>query len=198
MPWDFGATLTGVAYDAVTGIANLTGTHFGVNQYPVSSIEASDDGGATWGYVAAVTAWADGAADGTFAPVLPAGGTYTFRITTSDDTDIVYATAFYIPLITGPVPATGNVGDTIVIGGAGFGPVQGTGSVTIGGVVAVVVAWADGTITVIVPAAPAGAADIVVTTDSGASDTDAGGFLVLGGYRPRVSGFRQLMTGIRI
>ena len=104
MPWDFGATLTGLAYDAVTGLANLTGTQFGVNQYPVSAIEASNDGGATWGFNSTIMAWSNIAATGWFAPVLPIG-TYLFRITTSDDTDIVWP----IPIVI--APAAGGVAE---------------------------------------------------------------------------------------
>jgi len=74
------------------------------------------------------------------------------------------------PTISGALPATASIGQTITINGAGFGAVIGASTVTIGGVAAIPTSWRADRIIVTVPAGvAAGAANIVVTVGGAAS-----------------------------
>ncbi len=65
---------------------------------------------------------------------------------------------------------TATYPSTVTVSGTGFGSVQGTGSVTVGGVTATIVSWSDTSIEFQIPnGASLGEQTVVVTNDSGAS-----------------------------
>jgi hypothetical protein len=84
------------------------------------------------------------------------------------------ATAGAMPVISGLSATTLARSGRLHIAGSGFGATQGTSSVQIGGVTALVTVWSDTVITAYVPeAAPIGAVTVQVNTGAGASDPAA-------------------------
>lgn len=84
---------------------------------------------------------------------------------------LISVTATGPPMISG-VPATVDAGDPITIIGAGFGQIQGNGSVAIGGKNAAVVSWSDTQVVATVPADLNGKdIQVVVTVNGVASNT---------------------------
>ena len=81
-----------------------------------------------------------------------------------------------------PLMATrGASGTLITLAGSGFGAAQAGGTLTIGGVAAIVASWGASAITCRAddsPATPLGAQDVVVTPDGGSPVTAAGGIYV--------------------
>ncbi|HLJ29644.1 MAG TPA: DUF2341 domain-containing protein, partial [Candidatus Angelobacter sp.] len=73
------------------------------------------------------------------------------------------------PAITGLNPSTGTVGTVVTITGSGFGPTQGSSTVTFNGAPAVPITWYPGSITVAVPFA-ASTGNVVVTVAGSASN----------------------------
>ena len=67
----------------------------------------------------------------------------------------------------------GIPGDVIRLSGTGFGLVQGTGSVTVGGSTATIVSWSNTQIICVVPGCQVGNRNIVVTNSDGESATVA-------------------------
>jgi hypothetical protein len=87
-----------------------------------------------------------------------ATGTYTVRVTLSS------------VQITSVSPSSASVGATVTITGTGFGAVQGSSTVTFGGVAAPVSGWSNNSITVAVPAG-ATTGPVVVTVAGQASNS---------------------------
>ncbi len=87
------------------------------------------------------------------------------------------------PVISGISPASGPAGTPVDIAGSGFGPSQGSSTVTFNGVAAPVTAWSDTLIKAVVPDG-AGSGNVVVTVGGIASngvyfDVSTGGETVL-------------------
>jgi len=88
MPGSFAdISLDTAVYNSTTLHVVCTGLQFGENQYPESSITLSDDGGATWTIPTTILTWANDAATGLLAAILPLG-TYSVRLVTSDNTPL--------------------------------------------------------------------------------------------------------------
>jgi hypothetical protein len=117
---------------------------------------------------------------------LPSGTTPVDATTIPADKIVVYGN-IQPYRITDIAPISGCVGDEVTINGFGFGSIQGTSTVTIGGVTAEVVSWGCKQIKCKVPAGlPLGTADVVVTTDNdGASN--AVSFEVMAAPAPTVT-----------
>ena len=75
------------------------------------------------------------------------------------------------PRVNSVEPPAGPPGTRVTVSGTDFGPAQGSSTVTVGGVPAKVVSWADTRIVIIVPEGTRGGA-VVVTTEGGASNED--------------------------
>lgn len=95
-------------------------------------------------------------------------------------------------------PTAGGTAVTITL--TGGGSVQGTGSVTIGGVVATIVSWSDTSIQVTTPAGALGAQDVVITSRDGLTQTLVGGFTYADPAPPsgRTAGTTPSKSGISI
>lgn len=87
--------LTAAVYDPVALDIDCTGLQFGENQYAESAIDLSLDGGATWTVATTILAWANAAATGLLAAAL-APGTYSVRLTTSDNTQLFLLNHFIV------------------------------------------------------------------------------------------------------
>jgi hypothetical protein len=91
-------------------------------------------------------------------------GTYNISFVLSDGT--IVKTGQSITIAPGPLAlsvAVGAVGTVVTISGEGFGATKGT--VTFGGVPAIVPSWADTSISATVPAGAPGSSSVVVTVD---------------------------------
>jgi hypothetical protein len=104
---------TAAVYDPVALDIDCTGLQFGENQYTESAIDLSLDGGATWTIATTITAWANAAATGLLAAAL-APGTYSVRLTTSDNTPLFLLNHFIVA--NANVAARSHVGIGIGIG----------------------------------------------------------------------------------
>ena len=168
------------------GTATITVTRTGGSNGAVGVTYATSNGTATAGsdYTATTNtlSWADGdTASKTFTVSIiddtateanetvnltlsgPTGGaslgTPNTATLTINDND-----AIADPTISGILPATAEVGQTIVISGSNFGATKETSTVTVGGIAANPTAWSASSITVAVPTGVAtGSADVVVT-----------------------------------
>lgn len=129
------------------------------------------------GTAASVTSWSAASVTVT----APAGtGSASVVLTTSagasNAVSFTYTVAPTVPAIAGISPASGVSGAQVVVSGTGFGAIQGSSSVTFGGVPASVIAWSDTSIAVVAPPG-AGSAAVVVTTTS-ASNSAAFAYVV--------------------
>lgn len=106
---------TAAVYDPVALDIDCTGLQFGENQYTESAIDLSLDGGATWTIATTITAWANAAATGLLAAAL-APGTYSVRLTTSDNTPLFLPNYFIVGNANANVAARSYVGIGIGIG----------------------------------------------------------------------------------
>jgi hypothetical protein len=96
----------------------------------------------------------------------------------------LYGTGLTPPAITSLTPNSGPVGQTVVIAGTDFEAAQGAGGVTVGGIAAIIVAWSDTSITIIIPAGvPPGIVPIVVTTAHGQVSIGSNFTVTTGGRR---------------
>ncbi|PIS29178.1 hypothetical protein COT42_06040 [Candidatus Saganbacteria bacterium CG08_land_8_20_14_0_20_45_16] len=75
------------------------------------------------------------------------------------------------PVISGVLPASAYVGQTIVINGANLGTQEGTSTITIGGVTGHPTAWGENQITLAVPAGVSGTAAIAITVNGVTGNT---------------------------
>ena len=129
----------------------------------------------------------DASGTGNFGPYLPAtGGTLTIKaLGFVGTTDVGVQVAN--PAYAGPFATSGPTSLRTITRHYGFGPSQGTGSVTLNGVPLTVTSWAQGAITVSVPATvPSG--QLVVTASNGKSTVDAVTVTVGGTAPKRVAG----------
>ena len=135
-----GATVVigGTSFGAMQGTSTVTfnGTAATATSWSATSITVTVPTGATSGSV-----------------VVTVGGQASNGVTFTVGTD---------PVVTSLSPALGQVGTTVVIGGANFGASQGTGTVTFNGVAAAATSWSATSIAVTVPAAAA-TGPVVVT-----------------------------------
>lgn len=84
---------------------------------------------------------------------------------------------FIGPFTISPSSGFESGGTSVIITGTNFGAAQGTGSVTFGGVAATAyAAWSDTEITCTTPAGTIGAQDVIITGDTGESETKSGGY----------------------
>lgn len=74
-------------------------------------------------------------------------------------------------------PKTAFSGTTLSITGQDFGPIQGTGSVSVGGKNATILSWSDGLITVEIPARSTG--EVTMTDRGGSVATTSGDFVIV-------------------
>jgi hypothetical protein len=73
-------------------------------------------------------------------------------------------------------PSEARAGDEIQVHGSGFGAVQGSGSVIVSGIVAIIVSWSD---TLIRATVPSGATTGAVVVSAGGTTSNPGSFLIL-------------------
>jgi len=83
-----------------------------------------------------------------------------------------------LPSINVLLPSSGAVGSVVNISGAGFGPSQGTGGITLNGAPVSVNSWSTNNVFVTVPTG-ASSGSMVVTTDAGLTTSNAFTFTVV-------------------
>lgn len=74
-----------------------------------------------------------------------------------------------LPNIDNITPGAGSEGDSVTIAGTNFGPIQGSGVVIFGVIIASVVSWSDTSIVATVPTGSPGPVNVTVTTSLGTS-----------------------------
>jgi IPT/TIG domain len=137
------------------------------------------------GFAAAPTSWSDTQ----IVAAVPGGATTgnVIVITNGGQSNgLVFTVNVPLPSIASLSPNSGNIGDSVTIGGSNFGATQGTSTVTFNGAAANVTSWNATQIIVTVPAT-ATSGPVVVTTSAGASAGSTWTLAVPVGVMPKLA-----------
>jgi hypothetical protein len=137
------------------------------------------------GFAAAPTSWSDTQ----IVAAVPNGATTgnVIVITNGGQSNgLAFTVNVPLPSIASLSPNSGNIGDSVTIGGSNFGATQGTSTVTFNGAAANVTSWNATQIIVTVPAA-ATTGPVVVTTAAGASAGSTWTLAVPVGVMPKLA-----------
>jgi hypothetical protein len=160
---------------AVGQVLTIDGSNFGAAQ-------GTGHVDFTGGGVAAITSWTDAQIVCTV-PVDTIRGSVTV---TNDEGGTSAGYAYGMHPIIAVFPLVGAIGDPITVTGLHFGVVQGTGSVTVSGVIAAITSWSNIQVVAAIPVGVfPGVAIIVLTNDDGCASNIVN-FTVAAGGRRRI------------